>query len=103
MIKPNAPVFELNTYGLDAIGLSRFQAAELYQAGFLSFDPFSKQEFAGYDIDEMAFLKKLYFESGLPRNMVASMLKKLPRPYRYSFDNIYWCLGEQKWKEVRLS
>jgi len=103
MIKPNAPVFELNTYSLAASGLSQFQAAELFQSGLLSFDPFVKQEFAGYDIDEMAFLKKLYFESGLPRNMVASMLKKLPRPYRYSFDNIYWCLGEQKWKEVKLS
>ena len=103
MIKPNAPVFELNMYSFEASGLSQFHAAELHQAGLLSFDPFAKQEFAGYDIEEMAFLKKIYFESGLERNMAASMLKKLPRPYRYSFDNIYWCLGEQKWKEVKLS
>jgi len=103
MIKPNAPVFELTSYALETSGLSQFQAAELFQSGLLSFDPFVKNELAGYDIDEMMFLKKIYFDSGLERNMVASMLKKLPRPYRYSFDNIYWCLGEQKWKEVKLS
>ena len=103
MIKPNAPVFELISYSFEASGLSQFQAAELFQSGLLSFDPFARSEFAGYDIEEFQFLKKIYFESGLERGMVVSMLKKLPRPYRYSFDNIYWCLGERKWKEIHTS
>lgn len=103
MIKPKPPVFDFNTYGLDASGLSQFQAAELFQAGLLSFDPFKKQELAGYDLEELQFLKKIYFDSGLERHMAVSMLKKLERPYRYTFDNIYWCLGERKWKEIKIS
>lgn len=103
MIKPNPPIFELTSHGFEKSGLSRFQAAELFQAGLLSFDPFAKTEFAGYDIEELSFLKRVYFDSGLERNKAVSMLRKLPRPYRYSFDKIYWCLGEQEWKEVKLS
>src|SRR3989339_472388 len=100
MIKPNAPVFELNTYGLDAIGLSRFQAAELYQAGFLSFDPFSKQEFAGYDIEEMAFLKKLFFGSGPPPKLVSPLAKKPPAPLPFFIQKFLLVLGGEKVKRV---
>lgn len=103
MIKPNTPVFELTSYTLETSGLSQFQAAELFSAGLLSFDPFAKTLLAGYDLEELSFLKKIYFDSGFSRNIVVSMLKKLERPYRYSFDKVYWCLGEQKWKEVNLS
>jgi len=47
-------------------------------------------------------LKKIYFDSGLERATSINMLKKLPRPYRYSFDKIYWDFGAEEWKEVKL-
>jgi len=102
MIEPNFPVFDLAGYELAHSGLSRLQAEELHRLGLVSFNPFQKGELALYDIEELRFLKKIYFDSGLERATSINMLKKLPRPYRYSFDKIYWDFGAEEWKEVKL-
>ena len=102
MIEPNIPVFELVSYGLEHAGITHVEAMELFKSGFLSFDPSSKTELAGYDLEELAFLKKLYFKSGLGRLAVTSMLDKLKKPYRYSFHKIYWDFGSENWKEINL-
>ena len=103
MIELNFPVFELSGYPLEQSGLTRFQVSELHSVGLLSFNPSDRAEFAGYDIEELKFLKKIYFDSGLARPHVLGMLAKLQKPYRYSFDKIYWDFGKQDWKEVKLS
>lgn len=103
MIEPNFPVFELNGYGLEHSGLSVSQAYELVRLGLLSFDPKTKVELAGYDIEELKFLKKIWFDSGLDGPTASKMIGKLKRPYRYSFDKIYWDFGTQDWKEIKLS
>ena len=102
MIEPNHPVFELVNYSLDKSGLTQFQAAELSKRGLLSFDH-EKVGLASYEIEELAFLKRLYFDSGLDSRAVSAMLSKLKRPYRYSFDKIYWDFGTGDWRETKLT
>ncbi len=103
MIEPNFPVFDLSGYGVEHSGLSTSQLNELSRLGLLSFDPNTKAELAGYDIEELKFLKKIWFDSGLDGPTASRMIGKLRRPYRYSFDKIYWDFGTQDWKEVSLS
>jgi len=103
MIKPEIPVFELDDRHISKSGANSREAEMLYSAGLLSFDPKGKTEFPRADIEELAFLKKIYFESGMDSRMVRVMLNKLDRPYRYSLDKIYWDLGSRDWKEIKTA
>lgn len=87
-------------YKLNESGCSEHQAILLFEAEFLSFDPKKREEFEWYEIEELRFLKILYFDSGLSINIVKAMLNKLEKPYKYSFNQIYWDYGLQEWKEL---
>jgi len=103
MIKPEFPIFELEDHNISKSGAKTEEASQLYHMGILSFNPLGKTEFPRADIEELAFLKKIYYDSGLDSKAVLAMLAKLEKPYRYSFDNIFWDFGSKEWKEVKLS
>jgi hypothetical protein len=103
MIKPIDPIFEFDDWHISKSGANAMDAEALYHAGLLSFDPRGKQEFPRADIEELTFLKKIYFESGLDVKVVHTMLNKLEKPYRYTFDHIYWDFGSKDWKETKIS
>lgn len=88
MIFPNLQS-GLFKYTFDEGGCSLFQAILLFLEGLLSFDPQKKIEYEGYEIKELVFLKSLYFESNISANTIKAMLKKLNKPYSYSFKEIY--------------
>ncbi|MBP7898416.1 hypothetical protein KAZ92_00480 [Candidatus Gracilibacteria bacterium] len=99
MLHPNLQkgLFKLN---LNESGCDLHRACVFYNQGLLSFDPESQVEFERYEIDELKFLNRLYFDSGLPRPAVEMMLSKLEKPYSFSFDKIYWDYGSQDWIEL---
>lgn len=87
-------------YHISDSDCSLHQCEILLKEGLLSFDPKNKEEFEGYEIMELKFLKILYFDSGISSAVVKSMLSKLGKPYSYSLNKIYWDFGTQDWKEL---
>jgi hypothetical protein len=75
------------------------QANLLFQKGYLSFDPTAHSELHRFEIDEMWFLKKLFYDSGLPEVYVLTMFAQLQKPYYYSLRDIYWDFEDLCWKK----
>jgi len=67
-----------------------------HQVNLLSFDPEKQEIFDEKEVIEVRFLKGL-INSGLPFEKIISMLSKLPRPYCYTFDEIYWDFNREQW------
>jgi len=99
MIQPNQQSGLLKNK-IEESGCSNHQASIFFKEGLLSFEPDGKEEFEVYEIEELRFLKCLFFDSGLSSNLVKAMLTKLKKPYCYSFEKIYWDYGIQDWKEL---
>jgi len=100
MIKPNKQQ-SLFKYTLSDSGCSLHQAELLFKEKLLSFNPTVKEEYERYEIEELQFLKNLFFDSGLPSSMVKSMLSNLEKPYSYSFLEIYWDFANKRWEEFQ--
>lgn len=84
-------------YDISESECTSHQGDILFKEGLLSFDPNKKEELEKYEIDELDFLKILYFDSGLSVAVVKSMLSKLGKPYSFTFDQIYWNHASQDW------
>ena len=78
--------------------ISYQQSILLRQLDVLSFSPEEKDDLQEFEIRELIFLKKLFFDSGLPNDYVFSMLTMLEKPYCYSFRTIYWDFDSAQWK-----
>ncbi|MDP2749472.1 MAG: response regulator [Nanoarchaeota archaeon] len=85
-------------YKINESGCSLNQAILLFKEHLLTFNPEEKDEHEGFEIEELKFLKSLFFDSGLPMNIVKAILSKLEKPYSYSFNDIYWDFGSSEWK-----
>lgn len=79
---------------------SKTQALILFRHDLLSFDPEDRKRLEDYEKEELLFLKALYFDSGLPEEIVFSMLDLLDKPYYYSFADIFWDFGCSGWKRI---
>lgn len=99
MLHPNLQT-GLFKYKFNEGECSSHQANLLFKEGLLSFNPDEKENYEGFEIEELKFLKSLYFDSGVSINVVKAMLSKLEKPYSYSFNKIYWDYGSQDWKEL---
>jgi hypothetical protein len=47
---------------------------------------------------ELHFLFSLLFKSGIPEDLLKTMLSQLKKPYYYSFDCIYWDFANARWR-----
>lgn len=99
MLYPNLQS-SLFQYKFKDSGCTLHQASLLFNDGLLSFDPEKKENYQEYEIREIKFLKSLYFDSGLPLNVIKVMLSKIGKPYSFSFNQIYWDYDVQDWKEL---
>jgi len=79
-------------------GCSEHQAELLFGLGLLSFNSGQTKELEEYELNEVIFLKTLYFDSGLPKENVLAMLSGLEKPYSFSFDEIYWDFSQKEWQ-----
>jgi hypothetical protein len=78
--------------------ISFYHAGLLFQENYLSFNPEEKKELYNFELAELIFLKTLFFDSGLSKEHIYLILKGLDKPYRYSFNDIYWDLQDNSWK-----
>lgn len=99
MLHPNLQS-DLFKHKLDESGCSPHQTSILFEEGLLSFNPEGKEEYEGFEIEELKFLKSLYFDAGISVGVVKAMLGKLEKPYSYSFEKIYWDFGIRGWKSI---
>jgi hypothetical protein len=70
----------------------------LYEEKLLSWKPLLKKWIDSNQKMELDFLYTLRFRNCLPESQVKQMLFQLKKPYRYSFDCIYWDFKERVWK-----
>lgn len=84
---------------VDNLGCGEFQRGILFNSGLLSFDSKEKNELDELEFTELMFLHSLYFDSGLPKEIILSMLSSLEKPYTYSLEDMYWDFKEKKWKD----
>lgn len=83
-------------------GCGKHQAELLFGLGLLSFSSSEIKEFEEYELNELIFLKTLYFDSGLPKENVLAMLSGLEKPYSYSFGEIYWDFHQKEWRYLPM-
>jgi hypothetical protein len=70
----------------------------LYEEKLLNWKPSLKKWIDSNQKIELDFLYTLRFKNCLPESQVKKMLFQLKKPYRYSFDSIYWDFKERVWK-----
>ena len=98
----NARVNQLNLFPIisrevcERIGLNWLSAIELYNMGFLSFDPTGKETLDTFEETELLFLGSLVV-GGCDKDMLKFILKKLKKPYQYQIDKIYYCWSSKEW------
>jgi len=99
-LKPNlqASLFKYSWDKVGERGCSEHQAELLFGLGLLSFNPAEVRELEEYELNEVIFLKTIYFDSGLPKENVLAMLSGLEKPYSFSFDEIYWDFSRKEWQ-----
>lgn len=79
-------------------GIAFHQAYFLFEKKLISWKPDVKTEISRLNHAELAFVFGLYFKTGLPEDLVKTMLAQLRKPYHYSHDCIYWDFSSARWK-----
>ena len=81
----------------ESIGLNWLSAIELYNTGFLSFDPCKNEKLNEIEETELMFLGSLVV-GGCDQNMLESLLSKLKKNYQYSINEIYYSWLSREWR-----
>mgnify|MGYP001078020682 FL=1 len=81
---------------IEEVGIDLKTLKMWHQLNLLGFDPEKQEIFDEKEVIEVRFLKGL-INSGLSFEKIISMLSKLPRPYCYTFDQIYWDFDQEQW------
>ena len=92
-------VGEVKTWNeLIAEGFDFYKATLLYEENTLSWKPQEKDDVTPLQQAELNFLVGLRFNTALPKEIVATMLSQLKKPYYYSMSCIFWDFVNAKWK-----
>jgi hypothetical protein len=94
------PGFDMDWVQIEATGINFHQAMLLYQKGLLTWIPDYNLDVSTLQFAELHFLFSLLFKSGLPEDLMKTMLSQLKKPYYYSFDCIYWDFASARWKYI---
>jgi hypothetical protein len=94
----NQPGFDRSWEELDSMEIDYHQALLLYHKGMLSWFPDDSKLVSALQLAELKFLFGLYFKTGIPEDLVLTMLAQLKKPYYYSHDCIYWDFATARWK-----
>ena len=94
------PGFDMDWVQIEAAGINFHQAMLLHQKGLLTWIPDYNLDVSTLQFAELHFLFSLLFKSGLPEDLMKTMLSQLKKPYYYSFDCIYWDFASARWKYI---
>jgi hypothetical protein len=94
----NQPGFDLTWDEIESLGIDFHQALLIYNKDLLSWEPDFTKTVTALELAELEFLFGLFFKTGLPDEMVKTMLTQLKKPYYYSNECIYWDFFKSRWK-----
>jgi len=92
------PGFDLSWDEIEETGINFHQGMFLHQKGLLTWMPDFNTGVSRLQFAELRFLFSLLFKSGVPEDLVKTMLSQLKKPYYYSFDCIYWDFSSARWR-----
>ena len=92
------PGFDLSWEEIEETGINFHQAMLLYQKGLLTWIPDFNLGVSTLQFAELKFLFSLLFKSGIPEDLLKTMLSQLKQPYYYSFDCIFWDFSSARWR-----
>jgi hypothetical protein len=96
----NLPGFDVKWDEIEETGINFHQAMLLHQKGLLTWMPDINTTVNSLQIAELRFLFALFFKSGIPEDLLKTMLSQLKKPYYYSFECIYWDFASARWRYV---
>jgi len=79
------------------IGLNWLAAVELFEKGWLSFDPGEVSKLSPPQAAELSFLGAL-IAAGCDRNLLGQLLAGLRKPYAYRMDRLYYDWPTRAWR-----
>ena len=89
---------ELSWEEIENRGIAFHQALLLYNKAYLSWLPEYSTSVSSLQFSELQFIFGISFKTGLPDELIKSMLSQLKKPYYYSHDCIYWDFSSARWK-----
>ncbi len=92
------PGFDMAWEEVEEVGINFHQAMLLHQKGLLTWTPDYNTPVESLQFAELRFLFSLLFKSGVPEDLLKTMLSQLKKPYYYSFDCIYWDFSSARWR-----
>ena len=92
------PGFDVAWEEIEEGGINFHQAMLLHQKGLLTWMPDFNLGVSTLQFAELRFLFSLLFKSGIPEDLLKTMLSQLKKPYYYSFDCIYWDFQSARWR-----
>ena len=92
------PGFDVAWEEIEEGGINFHQAMLLHQKGLLTWMPDFNLGVSTLQFAELRFLFSLLFKSGIPEDLLKTMLSQLKKPYYYSFDCIYWDFASARWR-----
>jgi hypothetical protein len=92
------PGFDVSWEEIEDTGINFHQAMLLHQKGLLTWMPNFNLGLSTLQFAELRFLFSLLFKSGIPEDLLKTMLSQLKKPYYYSFDCIYWDFANARWR-----
>ena len=92
------PGFDITWEEIEEAGINFHQAMLLHQKGLLTWMPDFNLGVSTMQFAELRFLFSLLFKSGIPEDLLKTMLSQLKQPYYYSFDCIYWDFASARWR-----
>jgi hypothetical protein len=92
------PGFDMAWEEIEEAGINFHQAMLLHQKGLLTWIPDFNLGVSTLQFAELKFLFSLLFKSGIPEDLLKTMLSQLKQPYYYSFDCIYWDFSSARWR-----
>jgi hypothetical protein len=92
------PGFDMTWVEVAKYGIDFNQALLLYFKSYLSWKPEFSKNVSSIEFAELKFLFGIVVKSGLPDQLVSTMLSHLKKPYYYSHQCIYWDFSIARWK-----
>ena len=96
------PGFDVAWEEIEEAGINFHQAMLLHQKGLLTWMPDFNLGVSTLQFAELRFLFSLLLKSGIPEDLLKTMLSQLKKPYYYSFDCIYWDFAAARWRYFPL-
>mgnify|MGYP000709253303 FL=1 len=100
MINPNLQSTLFSTSPEEALTLaetSELIAKQWFNQNYLSFDLSQVGELQHHQVLELTFIAKL-FKSDLDIELINQLLLKLPKPYSYDYQNVYFNVFSNSWE-----